>query len=80
MEETHDDAIKEKRLPRVGQIVRSRKYGTLWRVIEKKEVYQNAADDLETEQPRQLRGGDITENTAFSEISVKNILCRLGGR
>ncbi|MFZ7127787.1 MAG: hypothetical protein ACOWWM_16635 [Desulfobacterales bacterium] len=46
--ETHDDIIREKRLPRVGQTVRSRKYGTLWRVIEKKEVWQNTSDDPET--------------------------------
>ena len=48
MEETHDDVIREKSLPRVGQIVRSKKYGTLWRVIEKKEVWQNTTDDPET--------------------------------
>jgi len=37
MEETHDTVIRQKKLPRVGQTVRSKKYGTLWRVIEKKE-------------------------------------------
>jgi hypothetical protein len=41
--ETHDDVIREKRLPSVGQTVRSRKYGTLWRVIEKREVWLNTA-------------------------------------
>ena len=54
MEETHDDVIREKGLPRVGQIIRNREYGTLWRVIEKKEVYQNTADDMKTGQPRML--------------------------
>ncbi len=44
MQETHDDVIREKNLPRVGDVVRSRKHGTLWRVIEKKEVYQSTAD------------------------------------
>lgn len=44
MNETHDDIIREKRLPRVGDTVRSRKYGTLWRVIEKREVHQNTSD------------------------------------
>ena len=48
MEETHDDVIRQKHIPRVGQTVRSRKYGTLWRVIEKKEIYQNTSDDPET--------------------------------
>ena len=52
MQETHDDVIREKKLPRVGQTVRSKKYGTLWRVIEKKEVWQNTADDPETGEPR----------------------------
>jgi len=52
MEETHDDVIRRKHLPRVGQTVRSKKYGTLWRVIEKKEVWQNTSDDPETGKPR----------------------------
>jgi hypothetical protein len=49
---THDDVIREKKLPRVGQTVRSKKYGTLWRVIEKKEVWHNITDDPETGEPR----------------------------
>jgi hypothetical protein len=52
MYETHDDVIRKKKLPRVGQTVRSKKYGTLWRVIEKKEVWHNTADDPETGEPR----------------------------
>jgi hypothetical protein len=52
MEETHDDVIKQKHLPRVGQTVRSKNYATLWRVIEKKEVWQNTSDDPETGEPR----------------------------
>ena len=32
---------REKKLPSVGQTVRSKKFGTLWRVMEKKEVWQN---------------------------------------
>ena len=52
MQETHDDVIREKKLPRVGQTVRSKKYGTLWRVIEKKEVWQNTTDDPESGEPR----------------------------
>ena len=48
MEETHDDVIRQKHIPRVGQSVRSRKYGTLWRIIEKKEIYQNTSDDPKT--------------------------------
>jgi hypothetical protein len=54
MKETHDGVIRAKRLPRVGQTVRSRKHGTLWRVIEKKEVWQSTSDDPETGDPRLL--------------------------
>jgi len=52
IEETHDDVIRQKKLPRVGQTVRSKKYGALWRVIEKKEVWQNTSDDPEKGYPR----------------------------
>ena len=48
MKETHDDVIREKKLPRVGQTVRSKKYGTLWRVMEKREVWLNTSDDPDT--------------------------------
>ena len=48
MPETHNDVIRDKHLPRVGDTVRSKKYKTLWRVIEKKEVWLNTSDDPET--------------------------------
>jgi hypothetical protein len=54
MKETHDDVIREKKLPRVGQTVRSKRYSTLWRVTEKREVWQDTSDDPETGQPRLL--------------------------
>jgi hypothetical protein len=41
MQHAHDEVIRQKRLPDVGQIVRSKKYGTLWRVMEKREIWQN---------------------------------------
>ena len=44
MHETHDDVIRAKHLPKVGQSVRSRKYGTSWRVIEKKEACCRESD------------------------------------
>jgi len=47
-----DEIIREKGLPSVGQIVRSKKYGTLWRVMEKREIWQNIADDPRTGEPR----------------------------
>jgi hypothetical protein len=52
MVETHEDVLRQKRLPRVGQIVRSKKYGTLWRVMEKREIWQQTADDPRTGEPR----------------------------
>ncbi len=54
MKETHDEIIREKNLPKVGQTVRSKKYGTLWRIMEKREVWQNTTDDPETNQPRMV--------------------------
>ncbi len=37
----HEEVEQHKKLPRVGQTVKSKKYGTLWRVMEKREVWQN---------------------------------------
>jgi hypothetical protein len=52
--ETHADVLRQKKLPRVGQTVRSKKYGTLWRVMEKREVWQTTSDDPETGEPRMI--------------------------
>jgi len=49
---THDEVFREKNLPNVGQIVRSKKYGTLWRVMEKREVWQHTTGSPETREPR----------------------------
>ncbi len=51
---THDEILKQKKLPRVGDVVRSKKYGTTWRVMEKREVWQNAPEDPATGEPRLL--------------------------
>lgn len=48
METAHDEVFRQKNLPNVGQIVRSKKYGTLWRVMEKREIWQHTADDPES--------------------------------
>jgi hypothetical protein len=45
MQATHDEVFRQKDLPNVGQIVRSKKYGTFWRVMEKREIWQPTADD-----------------------------------
>ena len=50
----YEKIIKEKKLPNVGQTVRSKKYGTLWRVMEKKEVWQNIEPDPQTKEPRMI--------------------------
>jgi hypothetical protein len=49
-----DEIIQEKALPHVGQTVRSKDYGTLWRVMEKREVWQTISDDPKTGQPRMI--------------------------
>jgi len=54
MVQGHEEVMRQKKLPRVGQIVRSKQYGTLWRVLEKREVWQPIADDPETGTPRML--------------------------
>lgn len=51
---THDEVMLQKNLPRVGDTVRNKKHGTLWRVIEKRETWQPTEDDPETREPRLL--------------------------
>ena len=41
----HEEIYQQKKLPRVGETVRSKKYGTLWKVIEKREMWSPSADD-----------------------------------
>ncbi len=41
----HEEVEQHKKLPRVGQTVKSRKHGTLWRVMEKREVWQNTDEN-----------------------------------
>ncbi len=40
----YEQIIREKGLPSVGQTVRSKDHGTLWRVLEKKEIWHNLND------------------------------------
>jgi len=55
MTEQEEAVVQLRKLPRVGQTVRSRKYGSLWRIMEKKEVWQNVqGDDPETSEPRMV--------------------------
>jgi hypothetical protein len=46
--------ISEKGLPSVGQTVRSKKFGTVWRVLEKKEIWRNIDPDPQTNEPRMV--------------------------
>ena len=48
----HEEVMWQKSLPRVGDTVRSRKYGTLWRVMAKREVWTATGDDPATGNPR----------------------------
>ncbi len=49
-----EEIIQEKGLPSVGQTVRSKKYGTIWRVMKKWEVWQNIDPDPKTGEPRMI--------------------------
>jgi hypothetical protein len=51
-----DKIIKEKGLPSVGQTVRSKKYGTLWRIMEKKEIWRNIDPDPKSGDFRMVPG------------------------
>jgi len=48
----HEEVAWQKNLPRVGDTVRSRKHGTLWRVLAKREVWSATGDDPATGNPR----------------------------
>jgi hypothetical protein len=50
----YEKITKQKGLPQVGQTVRSKKYGTNWRVMEKREVWQNIDPDPKTGEPRMV--------------------------
>ncbi len=52
--EDFEKIIREKELPSVGETVRSKKHGTIWRVLEKKEVWHNIEPDPKTGEPRMV--------------------------
>jgi solute carrier family 9B (sodium/hydrogen exchanger), member 1/2 len=49
-----EEIIQKKGLPHVGETVRSKKHGSLWRVMEKKEVWHNIDPDPKTGEPRMV--------------------------
>ena len=44
MQQKSNDVSRKKKLPDVGQLVRSKKYSTLWRIVEKREIWQHTAN------------------------------------
>ncbi|MCX5893265.1 MAG: hypothetical protein NTW80_09920 [Deltaproteobacteria bacterium] len=50
----YEEITREKNLPNVGQTVRSKRHGTLWRVLEKKEVWQTIDPDPKTGETRMI--------------------------
>ncbi len=50
----YEEIIRQKGLPNVGHTVRSKKYGTIWRVMKKWEVWQNIDPDPKTCEPRMI--------------------------
>jgi len=54
MQLAHDEVFRQKRLPGVGQIVRNKKYGTLWRVMEEREIWKHTANH-----PQSGKGGMV---------------------
>jgi hypothetical protein len=50
----YEEIIQQKGLPRVGETVCSKKYGTLWCVMEKKEFWRNIDSDPQTGDPRMV--------------------------
>ncbi|MCE5334664.1 MAG: hypothetical protein LLG06_08720 [Desulfobacteraceae bacterium] len=48
----HDEVTLRKKLPQVGDLVTNTKHGTLWKVIEKREVWAATGDDPDTGNPR----------------------------
>lgn len=58
MKESNKEVAWRRRLPRVGDIIRNKKDGSLWRVMEKREVWQNIEDYPETGEEEYPQTGD----------------------
>ncbi len=48
MQVAHYEVFRQKKLPSVGQTVRNKIYSTLWRVMEKREIWQHTAYDSQS--------------------------------
>ena len=50
----YQEIIRQKGLPRLGQTVRSKKHGAVWRIMEKKEAWRHIAPDPQNGAPRMV--------------------------
>jgi hypothetical protein len=50
----YEEIVQQKGLPEVGQSVRSKAHATLWRVMEKREVWQNIETNTQTGETRMI--------------------------
>ena len=48
----YEAIMRRKGLPNVGQLVRSKKYHTIWRIMEKRETWRDRGEDPVTKEPR----------------------------
>ena len=48
----YEKIMRRKGLPNVGQLVRSKKYNTIWRVMEKRETWKPRGEEPVTKEPR----------------------------
>jgi hypothetical protein len=48
----YEEIMRRKGLPNVGQLVRSKKYNTMWRIMEKRETWRSLGEDPATKEPR----------------------------
>jgi hypothetical protein len=47
----YEEIMRRKGLPNVGQLVRSKKYNTIWRIMEKRETWRSLGEDPVTKSP-----------------------------
>ena len=48
----YEEIMRRKGLPNVGQLVQSKKYNTIWRVLEKRETWIPEGEDPVTKEPK----------------------------
>jgi hypothetical protein len=48
----YEEIMRRKGLPNVGQLVRSKKYNTIWRILEKRETWITEEEEPGTKEPK----------------------------